>query len=174
MADSMTLAELDDRLRAFPVAMLATISPQGAVHARPMLTQEREPTGDLWFVSALDTDKVAEIRQNPQVGVIYFRDSDNAYVSLSGTATVCDDHQLICGKWQESWRPWFPEGPDQQNLCMIQVKTQSVELWEPQGGNLGLRLEIARAHRSGDQARVNPPQRLTVTEFDDTPPRRTA
>jgi general stress protein 26 len=162
----MTLAELDEHLRGFPVAMLATLTPQGAIHARPMMTQEREPDGDLWFASALDTEKIAEIRHNPQVAAIYFRDSDNAYISVAGQATISEDRQLIHSKWRESWRPWFPEGPDQGNLCMITVQAQTVELWEPQGGSLRLRLEIARAYLTGETAQVNPPQEVVIAPHD--------
>lgn len=157
MAGSMTLAELDQRLQAFPVAMLATISPKGDVHTRPMMTQKREPDGDLWFASALDSDKVAEIRQNPHVGVIYFRESDNACISLSGEATICNDPGTVRSKWQENWRPWFPEGPDQGNLCVIRVQAQSAELWEPRGAGVGVRRAIAREPLAGD-----PSQRRTA------------
>lgn len=164
MTETLTLDELDERLKAFPVAMLATIGPDGHIHARPMMTQPREPGGELWFASALDTDKIAEIRQNPHVGVIYFRDRDNAYVSVAGDAEVRDDAALVHRLWQESWRPWFPEGPDQRNLCIITIDAHSAELWEPQHGNLGVRLAIAKAALTGDTPHVNPPQDVRLDD----------
>ncbi|MBC7545297.1 MAG: pyridoxamine 5'-phosphate oxidase family protein [Candidatus Sericytochromatia bacterium] len=174
MATNVTMDDLLQRLKEFSVAMLTTITPAGYIHSRPMMTQESEGDADLWFVSALDTEKIAEIRANPKIGVVYFRDRDNAYVSLSGDAQIREDRQLIHDKWQESWRPWFPEGPDQQNICMIKVDAKEVEMWEPAGGYLRQRLEIARAYLTGDQAKVNPPIEATIDQAKEPPERRSA
>jgi len=131
-----------------------------------MMTQEREADADLWFVSALDTEKISEIKANPKVTVIYFRDRDNAYISLAGVANIQTDKAFLTQHWQESWRPWFPQGPEQQNLCMINVDAKTVEMWAPQGGSIAAKLEIVRAYLTGDQARINPPVEATIDSTD--------
>jgi general stress protein 26 len=112
---------------------------------------------DLWFVTALDTEKIDEIRANPKVGVLYYRDADNAYVSLAGTAEISTDKALIKSKWKESWKVWFPDGPDQENLALIKVAPHEAEYWEPKGGKLTVMFEMARGYLTGDHPEINPP-----------------
>lgn len=128
--------ELLGRLQEFDVAMFTTVAADGHVHSRPMQTQEREPDCDLWFVTAMDTKKVAELKAHPRVGVVYHRDRDHAYVSLSGTARLQQDRELIRAKWKEAWRAWFPDGPDQADLCLIKVDVEQAEWWFPEAGQL--------------------------------------
>lgn len=158
--DDAKLDELLARLSEFDIAMLTTVSPDGHVHSRPMDTQEREPDCDVWFVSAMDTNKIREMQAHPQVGVIYFRDRDKAYVSLSGKARLSQDRALIHEKWKEDWRAWFPDGPDQANICMIKVDVEQAEWWFPEGGQLRVTFEAARAYVTGTEPKINPPERI--------------
>lgn len=149
-----------DRLREFDIAMFTTVAPGGHVHSRPMQTQEREPDCDLWFVSSMATHKVDELKAHPRVGVIYHRDRDHAYASLAGTARIHQDRDLIRSKWKEDWRAWFPDGPDQADLCLIKVDVEQAEWWFPEGGQLRVMFEVARAYVSGDHPELNEPERL--------------
>lgn len=136
MSEQLAHDELYRRLEGFEVAMLTTVAADGRIHSRPMMMQRSAPGADLCFVSALNTEKIAEIRQHPQVGVIGFRDADNSYVSLAGIARVENDRERIRALWQDRWRAWFPDGPEQADLCLIAVKPQEAEYWEPRSGRL--------------------------------------
>lgn len=48
-------------LNGMQVRMMTTIRPDGSLHSRPMVVQEMELDGDLWFFMARDTGKAAEI-----------------------------------------------------------------------------------------------------------------
>lgn len=157
MANKLDLDALHERIKDHDVAMLTTVSQDGYIHSRPMMTQEREPDADLWFVTALDTEKVEEIRTHPKVGVIYYRESDRAYVSLSGVAHLEQNRELIKRKWKESWRAWFPEGPEQANLVLIKIDAHEAEYWEPKGGKLKVIFEAARGMVTGRHPEINPP-----------------
>ena len=157
MAKTLSLDELHAHLREFSVAMLTTITRDGYLHARPMMTQEREPDADLWFVSALHSEKIDEIRENPKAGVVYFRDRDNAYVSLTGDVEIIQDKDFLKQHWKESWRAWFPQGPEQSDLCMIKVRACEAEYWEPEGGRLRVMFEMARGAITGQHPEINPP-----------------
>lgn len=156
MAEKIQLDELYERLKHYRTAMLTTVSAEGYIHSRPMMTQERKPDADLWFVSSLNSDKVQEIREHPKVGVIYFHDSDNSYISLSGSARVETDRALIRSRWKEDWRAWFPEGPDQPDLCMIKVEAHEAEYWEPKGGRIRVMFERARGVVTGTHPEIPP------------------
>lgn len=157
MPETLRLDALYQRLKGFKTAMLTTVTAQGYLHARPMMTQEREPDADLWFVSSLNSDKVAEIKAHPRVGVIYFHDDNNAYVSLSGDARVVTDPAFIKDHWKEAWRAWFPQGPEQPDLCMIRVEPHEAEYWEPRGGRIRVMFEVARGMLTGEHPEINPP-----------------
>ncbi|HEY9856507.1 MAG TPA: pyridoxamine 5'-phosphate oxidase family protein [Stenomitos sp.] len=159
MAEKIQLDALYERLKHFRTAMLTTVSPQGDIHSRPMMTQEREPDADLWFVSSLNADHVREIQAHSKVGVIYFHDSDNSYVSLAGDARVVTDREFLRSRWHEDWRAWFPEGPDQADLCMIKVEPHEAEYWEPRGGRIRVMFELARGKLTGTHPEINPPVR---------------
>jgi len=157
MAEKIQRDALYERLKHYRTAMLTTVSSEGYVHSRPMMTQEREPDADLWFVSSLNSDKVQEIQVHPKVGVIYFHDSDNSYVSLAGDARVVTDREFIRSRWKEEWYAWFPEGPDQTDLCMIKVEPHEAEYWEPKGGRIRVMFEMARGAITGTHPEINPP-----------------
>ena len=154
MPDPIKFDELYERIKDHRTALLATVTKDGYVHARPMMTQEREPDADLWFVTPMDSDKVQEIQAHPRVGVIYFRESDGAYVSIEGEARIIQDKATIRDKWKETWRMWFPEGPDQANLCLIKVSAHGAEYWEPKGTKLTVMFEMARAALTGDHPEI--------------------
>lgn len=157
MGTQLNRAELYERLRGFRTALLTTVSADGYLHTRPMMAQELEPDGDLWFVSALNSVKISEIRGHPQVGVVYYHDSDDSYVSLSGNARIVTDRALIKQKWQEAWRAWFPEGPDQSNLCLISIDPRQAEYWEPSKGRIRVTFDRLRSYLTGQPPALNPP-----------------
>lgn len=156
------LEKLYERLKGYRTAMFTTISKEGHIHSRPMETQEREPDGDLWFVTSRQTLKVEELEANPNVGIIYFRDRDGSYVSIAGTARLSDDREPIRRKWKEDWRAWFGEGPESPDLCLIKVKVNEAEYWEPEGGTLRVMFEAARARLTGEHPELNEPEKIVV------------
>lgn len=167
MSKTLSMDDLHGLLKEFSVAMLTTVTREGYLHARPMMTQAREPDADLWFVSSLHSEKIDEIRENPKVGVIYFRERDNAYVSLSGDVEIVQDKDFLKTHWQEAWRLWFPEGPEQADLCMIKVKAREAEYWEPQGGRLRVIFDLARGALTGEHPEITPPVKGAVPESGD-------
>ena len=74
MADSKHIEELYDLIDGIEIAMLTTRRADGRLVARPMATQERQPGADLWFVTDIDTHKVEELEQDPNVNDAYYRD----------------------------------------------------------------------------------------------------
>ncbi len=56
------VAKVGELLHEHHLAMLTTVDSDGALVSRPMGVQDVEFDGDLWFFTALDSHKVAEIR----------------------------------------------------------------------------------------------------------------
>ena len=159
-AERGDLTTLYERLKSFDTAMFSTIGANGLIHARPMMTQEREADADLWFVTSRATLKIDELEANPSVGITYFRDSDKAYVSIAGRAKVTDDQVRIRQLWKESWRAWFPDGPEQSDIVLIKVEVVEAEYWQPEGGTLRVMFEQARAALTGEHPELNAPEHV--------------
>ena len=88
MTDDNT-AKLAELLKKFRIAMLTTVDADGTLTSRPMAVQEAEFDGDLWFFAQRDSRQVEQLHANPDVGVAL--SSNDAWVSVSGTAEVVDD-----------------------------------------------------------------------------------
>ena len=83
-----TVAEIIGRIR---IAMLTTLTGDGAFRSRPITTHGARFDGDLWFLTRMGSAKIEEVRQHRRVGLTYARSEDNSYVALTGTAEVVVD-----------------------------------------------------------------------------------
>lgn len=149
MAEQDPRAHLVDLIEDFSTAMLATRSADGTVHARPMAVQKVEGDGDLVFCAALDSKKIAELRQDSRVAVVF--QGKTKYVSLSGTAKVDRDRARIHAMWKEDWKVWFPDGKDDPNLCLVDVSVTEGEYWDASGAQ-GIKylFDAAKAYITGE------------------------
>lgn len=127
------IEELYELIEGIEIAMLTTRRPDGRLVARPMATQERLPGADLWFVTDIDTHKIDELEQDPNVNVSYYRDRTREWVSVSGSAQVSQDRARIRELYRPDWRAWFGKlddvrdgGPDDPRLALIMVTADSV------------------------------------------------
>jgi len=120
-----------DLIRDIKIAQLITQAGDGQLCARPMSAAKIDDSDDsLWFFTALDSAKVAEIEYNPHVLLSYSEPNDQNYVSISGIAEVVNDREKIKELWAEPVRIWFPDGPDDQNLALIRIAPYSAEYWD--------------------------------------------
>jgi len=137
------LGKLAELIRDVRVAMLTTVTADGALRSRPMLTCGVGPEdGGLWFFTRADAAKVDEALHQPRVNVSYAEPGQNRYVSVSGSATLVRDREKIRQLWNEGERVWFPRGPDDPDLALLRVSVEWAEYWDgPAGAPAGLVLE---------------------------------
>jgi general stress protein 26 len=117
-------------LKGFRVAMLTTLTPDGALRSRPMATVPMQDDGDVWLLTRSQAPKVGEVEENHRVNLNYTSDDDDRYVSLSGTASVVRDQQRIADLWKKRHRKWFPEGKNDPDLAALQVRVERAEYWD--------------------------------------------
>lgn len=126
------LTELYDLIDDIDVAMFTTRRPDGQLVSRPMATQRRTAGTDLWFVTNWDTHKLEELAFDPHVNLAYYRSLTGEWVSVSGTALISRDKQLVHGLYEPSWRVWLGDeggvrngGPDDPRIVLILVEAES-------------------------------------------------
>ena len=118
-------------LSRFDNAMLITHGAAGRLIARPMAIAHLSPGSDAFFVTSLQSHKVAEIEADPRVLVTF--QGGGAYASISGAARIVHDRNLIERYWTDAWSIWFPDGKDDPDICVIAVLADEGEYWDRAG-----------------------------------------
>jgi len=130
------LKKLRKRLKSFRVAMLTTVTPEGALRSRPMATVKMQGDGDIWFLTKAWAPKVGEVEEHDRVNVSYASPKDGRYVSLSGTASLVRDPQRVLDLWRPRHKKWFPEGKRDPDLAAVRVHIDRAEYWDEPSGQM--------------------------------------
>ena len=132
-------------------AMFTTRHGNGHLHARPMTTQNKTLGDDdsLWFFMSRASDPVADLRADPTVGAIYADPSSDTYVSVSGSAAEVDDLAKKRELWNKITEAWFPGGPTDPDLALVQLKIAHADYWDVKESKLVQLLAMAKAAVGG-------------------------
>ncbi|GGY69784.1 pyridoxamine 5'-phosphate oxidase family protein [Pseudoduganella sp. SL102] len=115
--------------------------------ARPMSVLDVDEAGSLWFMSAADSHKNAEVAADPKVRV-YFQASKHAgFLYLDGIATISRDPARIRELWSPELATWFTEGLGDPRITLIRVVPTDGYYWDNKHGNLvqGLKIMVGAA-----------------------------
>lgn len=155
--------ELHGLLRDYKTALLTTRSRDGCFHSRPMAVQHVEGDGDFWFATSLDTQKVTDLEAEPRCGLAFHDGGKSAtYVSMSGEVDVVRDRQTIHELWNPTWRAWFPEGPDQDDLVLLKFRPEHAEYVHPVSGRLKVLATRVKAVLTREPVEVAPKKELDL------------
>lgn len=128
---SRDLARLAALVRQMKVAMLTTIEPDGSLRSRPLHTVELDAAGRLWFFTQAHAPKSAGIEANRhQVNLSYADPRDEDFASISGTAHLVRDKEKMRALWISLLEPWFPQGLDDPDLALLEVRIDKAEYWD--------------------------------------------
>jgi general stress protein 26 len=137
LTGTQALDKIWDLIKDIKIAHLATYDPQGRIfHARPMMSQQAQFDGTLWFLTGLDSRKVDEIKAHPDALLTYSEPKDQKYVSMSGKAYIEHDQAKIDELWSEMAKTWFPQGKDDPNIALVRFQADEAEFWEAPSGLL--------------------------------------
>jgi len=143
-----SIEKVRDLVKGIKVAMFTTEDIDGDFHSRPMMTQEADFDGDIWFFAFRDSPKVEEIEHNPSVNVAYM--GDNSFVSIAGRVEVVNDVQKKKELWHEPLRIWFEDGPESPDVVLLRIRSQSAQYWEGPSGVIGKAVSMVKVLLTGD------------------------
>jgi general stress protein 26 len=123
------LAKLGELIRDIRVALLTTLDRDCRFHTRPVQTLQVEDDGTLWFFTDWSSPKVDELHHDVRVSLGYADPTKNAYVAVSGTASLLRDIQKAKQLWSIEQRAYYPEGPDDERLALLRVVIERAEYW---------------------------------------------
>lgn len=145
---------LRDLIEGIRFAMFTTRGRDGALHSRPMTTQNAdadEPDAGerLWFFMSRSSDPVSELGVDPKVNVSYADPGKDAYVSVSGTARLLDDPAVKRRLWSKMNEIWFPKGIEDPDLALVCVEVDTAEYWNVKESKLVQVAKMAKAAMTG-------------------------
>lgn len=114
---------------------------------RPMSVQQVDDQGNLWFLSAADSHKNAELALDPAVKLFFQGSAHSGFLQLNGRATVSRDQAKIKELWEPIIKTWFTEGVDDPRITVIQVTPSDGYYWDNKHGNAvaGIKMLIGAA-----------------------------
>lgn len=108
----------------------------GSTGARPMSVQQVDNAGNLWFLSADDSHKNAELERDRAV-TLYFQGSAHSdFLVLHGSASVSRDKEKIKELWEPIVKTWFTQGVDDPRITVIKVAPVSGYYWDTKHGKV--------------------------------------
>ncbi|WP_102693775.1 pyridoxamine 5'-phosphate oxidase family protein [Rummeliibacillus pycnus] len=89
----------------------------------------------LFTPTKMDTEKIEEIEANASVSVLLgYEDKgqDDAYVEISGIASINKSQELKMKLWEESFSQWF-KGPEDPNYIFLQIQPEIIRILNTHG-----------------------------------------
>ena len=103
---------------------------------RPMNVRKVDDDGALWFLSARDSHKNAELARDPSVRLFFQGMKHSDFLHLAGRASVSSDKAKIRELWEPILRTWFTEGVDDPRITVIRFTPTEGYYWDNKHGNL--------------------------------------
>lgn len=140
---NLDIHELANALPKGEVVMLTSQALDGRLNARPMLLQDVDAGGSLWFFIGRSSSAAEEIKVSHQVAVVHADEAEKRYVALTGKAWLVDDLRRAQDLWQGDVAHWFPQGIEDPDLTLLRIDPQTAERWED--GNHHVHLTLAKS-----------------------------
>jgi general stress protein 26 len=154
------------------IAMFTTRRADGYLVSRPMATQERVSGVDLWFVTDISSSKLDELESDAHVNLAYYNMKSREWVSVSGTAVISQDRNMIKELYKPDWKAWFGDnggaengGPDDPRLALVLVEAHSVEYMVSNEPKPLVLFKVAKAILTGTAPKVGAQRTLNEREL---------
>lgn len=150
--DVPTSAEQRTRLREIlddaGTVMLVTRDRSGASHIRPMAIAKVDDDGTIYLSTSIKTHKVDEIQADSRVDLVF--QGKVQFATVSGTAAIRRDRELVNELWKDSWKLWFPEGKDDPDITILVISPDRGEYWDQSGlTGISFLFRAAKAYVTG-------------------------
>lgn len=143
-----------DLIGGIDIAMLTTIDESGALHSRPMYTQQAAFDGTVWFFTYDDSPKAGDVRRDPRVNLGYSDPKKQTYLSLAARAAISHDRAKMEELYTPALEAWFPQGLETPGICLLRVDGESAEYWDSPANPVAHLLGLVKAKTSGEPQAV--------------------
>lgn len=115
----------------------------------PMTHSTDPEDGNLWFLTAKDTDAAAAASAGEKSRYVVSNDSEGIYADIHGTLSVSHDRAILEEVWSPIASAWFADGINDPDIVLVCFRPASAEVWlGPESGLEGL-FALAKAKLTG-------------------------
>lgn len=118
------------------VCMFCTQLDEQPFSTRPMIIQEVDTNGDIWFLSSDVSDKNVELKIDENMQLLFAGAKSNQYLSVFGSGMVYKDKKIIEKKSKHSVKAWIEKGTEDPNISFIRFVPKSGMYWDSEYGEL--------------------------------------
>ena len=147
LSGARAIEKMAELIKEAQTCFFCTNLKSGDVDARPMNVLQVDERGNLWFLSACDSHKNAELRTDSSVRLFFQGSPHSEFLHLEGIATVSRDQAKIDELWKFVLKTWFTEGKDDPRITVIKVAPSHGYYWDNKHGNAvaGIKMMIGAA-----------------------------
>jgi general stress protein 26 len=161
MSKKDNISRVWDIIENVGVCMLTTQF-VGGLRARPLEARPDRDAGLIFFVTDIHSAKESEIESMPDVGLVFIDAGDKAYLSITGRACVLRDAYKTKAAWRRTDEVWWPGGPDNPDVCLLQIEPFTAELWDGPASTVVTAFEFAKAELNGEEPQLGENRKLTI------------
>ena len=151
-ADPGAFLKLQELVRDIDIAMITTVTHDGALHSRPMATVAFEDEGTIWFFTADDSAMAHDLEEEHAVNISYADPRKHRYVSVTGNASIVHDADRAKELWKPALKAYFPRGLDDEHVALMSVRIESAEFWDAPSSKMVRFFSSSKIHRASDDA----------------------
>ncbi|TYP75926.1 pyridoxamine 5'-phosphate oxidase family protein [Aquimarina intermedia] len=129
LCDNEAKAKLRDLAEDIKFTMMVTALDLKPLNAIPMTTKKVDEQGNIWFLSAADSDHNKHIENDERVQLIYSDPSDMRYLSVYGEAVITKNRKILAELYDKKSDVWF-DGLEDPRLTAIQFYPREAYYWE--------------------------------------------
>ena len=155
MNDAKQHEVLWDLVKDTRFCMLAHRHADGTLHSHPLTTQNKalEEDGCLYFFVSKATEVGQRLQEDGNVNLAYANPGKDTWVSVTGTARVLDDLAKKKELFNSIAKAWFPDGPEDPDLELVEVRIDTAEYWNIKENKLLQLLKMGKAALTGTRPR---------------------
>jgi general stress protein 26 len=115
-----------------PYCWLVTTGAAGDIGARPMGRLLHDAGEDEWrirFVTDGRSRKMAGLRRQAEVVLVFQHEPSDAYVALTGRAMLRDEPSEVSRRWKAHYDAYFPTESDRASAIFVEVDAERMALW---------------------------------------------
>jgi general stress protein 26 len=142
-----------DLIKETRFAMLSHRHTDGSLHSHPLTTQNKalDEGGGLYFFVSKKSELGQRLLTDGNVNLAYANPDKDTWVSISGSARVLDDMAMKKELFTMFAKAWFPGGPEDPDLELVEVVIDEAEYWNVKENKLLQLFKMAKAAATGTQ-----------------------
>ncbi|KAF8439175.1 hypothetical protein BGX38DRAFT_1208811 [Terfezia claveryi] len=129
---------------------------------------------DLLFHTDTESGKTDELVGDPHVNIGFLKESTGDWASVSGTASIITDRELVTKYYSNQLRAWVGDlgdgvhdgGPNDPRVGVIKIHMKTATYCLSQGNAFTRGIEVAKGTITRKPAQVNKLRELTENELD--------